>query len=146
MWIAKIGTAFLGRFGDEIADAHGTPPPLAAPKTLALEVPPYVPSGRRLQFKLPTNSGGKVSVVTLGYFDNDAQRAQIVQEYKTFLRDPNADGAVDCAKRYAEFRRAAGEAPVQPKWSGKPAPFDFGADALRVRAKMPKTHVNFHLG
>jgi hypothetical protein len=120
------------------------PPPLAAPKTQDPEVPPL----RRLQFKLPQSPGAnKCRVVTLGYFDNDAHRARVVLEYRTFLRDPAAAGGVDCAKRYSELRCTARGAPVQPKWSRElPVPFFVGAGKLRVRAKMPETDTNVHLG
>jgi len=124
------------------------PPPLGAPETLAPGAPPR--RLRRLQFKLPQDPGSKrCQVVTLGYFaDDDDLRARITSEYRTFLRDPAAaDGGVDWAKHYSQLRCTAREAPVQPKWSPEPpVPFYFGAGKSRVRAKMPKTDINVHLG
>ena len=119
------------------------PPPLAAPKTQDPQVPPR----RRLQFKLPQSSGApKCRVVTLGYFANDADtRARVVSEYRAFLRDPRV--GIDWVKHYSENRCTAGDAPVQPKWSHEPpVQFFLGDDKVRVRAKIPKTDTNVHLG
>jgi hypothetical protein len=107
------------------------------------------PKLRRLPFKLPQRPGAKkCQVVTLGYLDDDAElRARVVSEYRTFLRDPAAAGGVDWAKCYSELRCTAREAPVQPKLSREPpVPFCFGAGKLQLRAKMPKTDINVHLG